>query len=137
MRYLVDTNVLAELGAPNCSRNVIEWSQELEEISVSAVSYEEIQYGLTRSPVRPKLVDAMLHVLSDSRVTVLPVTRDVAITAGRLRAQLENEGKVRHQADMLIAATALHEELVIATRNVKDFRSIPIGVLNPFTYEQG
>jgi hypothetical protein len=41
--------------------------------------------------------------------------------AGALRGQLQAQGITRSAPDMLIAATAQEHQLIIATRNVKDF----------------
>jgi hypothetical protein len=41
----------------------------------------------------------------------------------------------RPLADSFIAATAIEHNLVVVTRNTKDFMDIGVGVLNPFTFE--
>jgi hypothetical protein len=46
-------------------------------------------------------------------------------------------GKLRvpepqHALDKLIAATALNYDLIVVTRNVKDFENTGVSLLNPF-----
>ena len=46
-------------------------------------------------------------------------------THGTIRAQLEKDGKKIGDMDMLIAATALHENLIVVTGNTDHFERIP------------
>ena len=63
---------------------------------------------------------------------VLSVDEKIAKLAGNLRAKQESKGKSRTQADMLIAATAITNGLILVTRNTKDFSECGVSVLNPF-----
>jgi predicted nucleic acid-binding protein len=56
----------------------------------------------------------------------------VARRSAGLRARLRTLGKTRTQADMLIAATAAEHDLILVTRNVRDFDDCGLQVLNPF-----
>jgi toxin FitB len=62
----------------------------------------------------------------------LPVTTTISEYAGNLRGFHRTKGRVRHQADMLIAATAKIHDLTLVTRNTKDFDNCGIAILNPF-----
>jgi len=64
---------------------------------------------------------------------VLDVNTATAILAGTLRGQLAARGRIRTQADMLIAATAAHHGLTLVTRNVRDFEECGVTVVDPFT----
>jgi predicted nucleic acid-binding protein len=70
------------------------------------------------------------------RCEVLPVTTDIAKQCGTLRGQLRKKGITRSQADLLIAATALLHNLVLVTRNTRDFEECGIQLFNPFESEQ-
>jgi predicted nucleic acid-binding protein len=59
---------------------------------------------------------------------LLPVDEQVAIMWGRLRAAQPTPPYV----DSLIAATALAHGLTVVTRNVRDFTSTGVPVINPF-----
>jgi predicted nucleic acid-binding protein len=56
----------------------------------------------------------------------------MAVWTGEARGRLAAQGINTHQADALIAATAWRHGLVLATKNVRDFDSYGIAVLNPF-----
>jgi predicted nucleic acid-binding protein len=49
-----------------------------------------------------------------------------------LRARCRGLEITRSQADMLIAATAYQHDLVVATRNIRDFNYCDVQVFNPF-----
>ena len=133
MTYLLDTNVVSELPRPRPHAGVLRWLGAQREIALSAITLEELTYGVerTKGPARERL-RGWLQALLDSRPRIVPVTPLVASTAGRLRAQREAGGRPVAQADMLVAACALTEGLVLATRNVRDFEGCGVALLNPF-----
>jgi tRNA(fMet)-specific endonuclease VapC len=58
-------------------------------------------------------------------VRVLPVGLDEAIRAGELLAVLEQRGEPIGVEDVLIAATAQVNELIVVTRNERQFARVP------------
>jgi len=131
-KLLVDTNVLSELVKRHPNRGVLAWAgRETHSISISVVTVEEIWFGLTLQPA-PRIRAWWDRFVSD-RCVVLDVTAPIATFAGVLRAQLGARGKVRTQADMLIAATAAHHGLTLVTRNARDFAGCGVSLLNPFS----
>jgi toxin FitB len=129
--YLTDTNVLSELGRRRPDPGVAAWAREVTGILVSAVSIEELRFGLTWHP-NPRVQEEMERVLR-TRCTVLPVTEAIARAAGQMRGQFQAIGQTRTQPDMLIAATAQVHQLTLVTRNTRDFEGCLIGLLNPFS----
>lgn len=130
MTTLVDTNVLAEVARPRPDPGVARWLREQSHLQVSAVTVEEIAYGLAWKP-RPR-VAALLTRLLVEHCTVHPVTDEIARRAGELRGRLQATGHTRTQADMLIAATALVHGYTVVTRNEADFVGCGVAVLNPY-----
>lgn len=131
---LVDTSVISELMRRQPSADVVSWIHAIDAISgtlsLSAVTVDEIVYGLSRRPNPAKLVWFDRFV---NRHHVVDVTETIARRAGEMRALLAARGQVRSQADMLIAATAQVHALALITRNVRDFDGCGIAVLNPFS----
>ncbi|RDD95916.1 type II toxin-antitoxin system VapC family toxin [Acidovorax sp. BoFeN1] len=112
---------------------VVRWVEALDQtagFAVSAVSVDEILFGLTHKP-RPRALELFNGLAA--RITVLDVTEAVARRAGEMRGLLAARGQVRSQADMFIAATAQVHALTLVTRNVCDFDGCGIAVLNPFS----
>jgi len=131
--YLADTNVISELMRPQPDSGVWGWMDSLApvgaRVGVSAVTVDELIFGLTR---RPRAVAFVKFERWIGLCKVVPVDEAIARRAGELRAVLSLRGQVRSQPDMLIAATAQVHALTLVTRNVRDFDGCGIAVLNPF-----
>jgi len=130
MRWLTDTNVLSELVRLRPNSGVLEWAEGVERISVSAITIEEIVFGLAWKP--NSRFQAWLQQTIDESCDVIPVTQLIAERAGTLRGHLRRRGITRTQADTLIAATAQVMDLTLVTRNVRDFEQCGIKLFNPF-----
>jgi toxin FitB len=127
---LVDTNILSELFRPRPNSGVLDWKNSVSEIAISVITVDEIAFGLAHKP-NERLEREIASLLKDG-ITVLPIDSAIATRAGQLRGRFRREGINRTSADMLIAATALHHNLTLVTRNERDFSSTGIQVKNPF-----
>lgn len=130
MAFLCDTNIISEIMKPKPSLSVCSWFSEQESLYLSAISVEEIIFGLEAKQAINKL--AWFKRLLNESCEVLPVSCEIANYCGELRARLRCRGMVRSQADSLIAATAYIHNKVLVTRNVKDFTESNIAIFNPF-----
>jgi toxin FitB len=128
--YLADTNVLSEFVNKSPNSNVMRWAQSAQFVAVSAVTIEEAHFGLAWNPNARKI--AALNALIPGLHKVYPITESIAQRAGIMRGQFQSQGIVRSTPDMLIAATAQEHQLIVATRNDKDFLGCGIQVVNPF-----
>ncbi len=130
MNCLVDTNILSELARPNANAGIRAWAATVTRAAVSVITVEELHFGLAWKP-HPR-VEAWLAAFLEEDCDVLPVTGVIARRAGELRGSLQRRGLPRHQADMLIAATASIHGLTLVTRNTRDFEGCGIALLDPF-----
>lgn len=127
---LVDTNVLGELSRKDPDPGVTEWARTVSlPLSISAVTVEEIHYGLSWRP-NPE-IRAWFERFLEEGCIVLPVTAAIAERAGELRGTFRTRGEQRTQADMLIAATAQVHQLRLVTRNSRDFEGCGISIVDP------
>ena len=60
------------------------------------------------------------------------MTQRIADRWGVLSGQRQLRGTPLSMADGLIAATALEHDLVVVTRNVKDFAGLGVAIINPW-----
>lgn len=135
MSYLLDTNVISELVRPKPAKAVLVWFDNIpsEALHISVLTLGEIRRGVENLPDgarREKLRLWLEHDLAgwfDTRI--LPVDMAVADRWGRLLALV---GRPVPSIDSLLAATALHHELRIVTRNQKDFDYPGLEVVNPW-----
>jgi predicted nucleic acid-binding protein len=128
--FLLDTNILSEVAKPRPSERVVAWLSTLSRFAISAVTVEEVFFGLTLKP-KPRLQERIENLLA-AFSHVYEVTEPIARHAGILRGELGRRGRVRDQTDMLIAATASAHGLTLATRNKRDFDGCGIAVFDPF-----
>ena len=137
MSYLLDTNIISETIRLQPNKLVMGWLQQIpgEAIFVSVLTLGEIRKGierLTDKKRREKLRLWLEHELPAwFEWRVLPVDIAVADRWGRLLAQA---GRSVPTIDSLLAATALHHELRLVTRNARDFDYPGLEVINPWQY---
>ena len=135
MSYLLDTNVVSETIRRRQDKMVIGWLEQVpaEALFVSVLTLGEIRKGvekLTDRKRREKLRTWLEHELPawfEGRV--LPVDLAVADRWGRLLAEV---GRPVPSVDGLLAATALHFQLRLVTRNTEDFDYPGLEVINPW-----
>ncbi len=134
--YLLDTNILSELGKLQPDSKVIQFVTQQEQAWLSIITVHELEYGLSLLPEgnrRSQLAETIQLLLNQYAAFVLPIQQEEAKQAALLRAAAKQQGRVLHLADALIAGTALAHGLPIATRNMKDFEGLGIELLNPFS----
>lgn len=126
MTLLFDTDAISELLRPRPNPSYLAWVQTLprEDQFTSAVCVGELFKGAFRSKARDRhLANIENRVLP--AVTVLPYDIATARVFGQLRAHLEEDGRLLPDADIQIAATAVHHGLRLVTGNLRHFRRIP------------
>jgi hypothetical protein len=134
MKYLVDVNVLSEATRPTPSPKVVAWLRQNEaNLTIDAVILGEIRLGILLLPHgkrRNALEDWFENGIT--RLTCLPWDAAIANQWAILLSKLRKKGKSMPLKDSMIAATAAHHSLIIATRNVSDFKSANVTIVNPF-----
>jgi hypothetical protein len=133
--YLLDTNAVSELVRPRPNRRVLSWFQAVPDdaLHLSVLTLGEIRKGveqLRASRRRERLRVWLEQDLTDWFGTrLLPIDNVVADRWGRLLAQA---GRPMPAIDSLLAATALHHQLRLVTRNVNNFDFPGLEVVNPW-----
>nr|MDP2192861.1 type II toxin-antitoxin system VapC family toxin [Rhodoferax sp.] len=138
MMYLLDTNVVSELRKVRLGKadpHVADWADSVEatDLYLSAISIQELEIGVLlaerRDPSQGAIFRTWLnaHVLPAFAGRILSV--DTAVAQRSARLHVPDPRPVR---DGLIAATALVHGMTVVTRNVADFESTGVLVLNPW-----
>lgn len=94
-----------------------------EGLGISTISLAELYEGVFRSPRRHERERHLEDFLAG--LTVIDVTRDVACTFGRLRAELRGQGVTVPDLDLLIGSTAVCHDLVLLTDNRRHYDKVP------------
>ena len=136
--YLVDTNIPSELTRSEPDPLVMAFLVDVGKTSVflSVRTIGEICKGIASLPVsqkRASLQDWLdISVRSWFAGRVLPITEAIAERWGHLAATAKRQGQTLAVVDGLIAATAVHHDLTLVTRNVADFSNLGVTLLNPW-----
>lgn len=134
MKFLVDVNVLSEPTKRHPSPEVLSWlGENRDEIVVDPIIIGEIWEGIIALPIgrrRANLVE-WFHAMPTGLVC-LPWTRNTGVAWAEIRDSVRRMGFTVPVKDTLIAATAKHHGLSVATRNIDDFTRCGVAVVNPF-----
>lgn len=136
--FILDTNVASELRKVRLGKadeNVAKWADSVNttDLYLSVITIQELEIGILLVERRDPLQGAMLrswlnsHVLPAFANRILPVDTPVARRSAQLH--VPNPQPIR---DGLIAATALVHGMTVVTRNVDDFKSTGVQLLNPW-----
>ncbi|MDO9089512.1 MAG: type II toxin-antitoxin system VapC family toxin [Burkholderiaceae bacterium] len=137
MKYLLDTCLLSELVKAAPEPSVTEWvgQRKATDLFVSAVTIGELHRGVAKMAVskrRTELTDWLEALEVSLENQMLPFTHEIARIWATMCAQAEAQGRPLAMMDSLIAATALTNGLTLVTRNVKDFSSTRVDLVNPW-----
>jgi predicted nucleic acid-binding protein len=136
MAFLLDTNVYSELlkGQPRCNPRVWAWYEaaDEDELYLSVLVLGEMRQGVERRRrkdlVAARSLEKWLHETETLyRRRIIPVTQEICDIWGRLAATTPIP-----VVDCLMAATAVHLNLIVVTRNVRDFQRCGVDFINPF-----
>ena len=135
MTFLVDANVLSEATKPAPHEAVVDWLRHNErEIAVDPIILGEIRFGILLLPAgsRRRRLERWFRE-GVTRVQCLPWDAAAGLRWAKLLAELRVSGRSMPIKDSLIAATALVHDLVVVTRNARDFTNAGLKVIDPFT----
>jgi tRNA(fMet)-specific endonuclease VapC len=124
MKLLLDTNIciyLIKKSPPLVLRRFDAYAAGT--IGISSITLAELEFGVQKSLYPSQNQEALEEFLLP--LVILDFDHEAARSYGRIRALLENRGRVIGTLDMLIAAHALSLNLPLATNNVKEFSRVP------------
>lgn len=134
--YLLDTNIVSELRRQRPHGAVMAWARAVSdaELHLSAVTIGELQAGIEIT--REQNLDRAAELQAwldrvEQTYNVLPMEGRTF----RIWARLMHRKSDDLIEDAMIAATAMVHDLIIVTRNVRDFRHFGVRTLNPFLHE--
>lgn len=124
IRYLADTNII---GYFTRQQNIalqqrVEHALRAHALAISVVTRAEIRYGQALLNANDKR-HATIDLLLDATPT-LAWTTQAADLYGTINAQLRKSGLPIGDLDVMIAAHALSENLILVTHNTKHFERI-------------
>jgi tRNA(fMet)-specific endonuclease VapC len=123
MKYLIDTNICIYVMNKR-PIDVIKRFKQFNpgEIGISTITVSELQYGVAKSKHRKENQHRLDEFIAP--LEILVYDEIAARTYGDIRFQLEKRGKLIGPLDILIAAHALSQNLIMVTNNDKEFMRI-------------
>lgn len=137
MSYLLDTNVISEPRRETPDPAVRKWldSVDLGSAYLSVLTIGEIKKGadkLDNGRKKVELQDWLEKMRRRFAGRILPLTEETFLVWGKTMAANERNGLVRPILDSLLEATALEHDLILVTRNVRNFQGSSVTILNPW-----
>jgi len=134
VKYLVDANVLSEPTRSVPDPRVVEWLLANErDIAVDPTILGEVRFGILLLPQGKRRARLERWFAAGvQRLVCLPWEAETGLRWAKLLAALRASGRAMPIKDSLIASTALVHDLVVATRNRRDFEYAGIEIVDPF-----
>ena len=123
LEYMLDTNICIYVikNRPAALRERLD--QLAEALCISTITLGELLYGVEKSTRRSQNLQAVEQFTA--RLEVLPFSAKAAAHFGQIRAELARLGLPCGAYDMLIAAHARSEGLMLVSNNVREFERMP------------
>ena len=137
MSFLLDTDILSAIRRKQRDQNLEKWLLSINSLDVyiSVVTIGEVERGITQQRRNnPEFAEDLQRwldtILQRYQQRILPLSISIAQRWGRLSAELGH-----NSADLMIAATALEHNLIVATRNTRHFEPTLVGLIIRYLYQ--
>ena len=125
--YLLDTNIISEPTKAQASDKVIQkLAENLEYSGISAIVWAETLTGVKQLPDGKRKTGLFNYGVENVQkmYEIIPFDANCASIYSDLAQKLKETGSPAPQFDLLIAATAIANNLILVTRNTQDFEAI-------------
>lgn len=123
MSYMLDTNICIYAMKNKPEKVLQRLKEEINDgVCISSITLAELEYGMKHSSNPAKNEQALLRFLLP--FDVLPFGAAAASEYGEIRAYLQKVGTPIDAMDMLIAAHAKSEDIVLVTNNTRGFERV-------------
>ncbi len=138
MKYILDTNIISEFISRTPNQKVIDYILTLNEndIYLSVITIGEIKAGVEKLADGQKK-DKLLYWLEHDLLVrfenrIIDIDTEIMLQWAIVNTKLKQLGKPLPIMDSLIGATSQVKDMVLLTRNEKDFKNLDIRMVNPF-----
>ena len=123
MSYMLDTNICIYAMKNKPEKVLQRLKEEINDgVCISSITLAELEYGMKHSSNPAKNEQALLRFLLP--FDVLPFGAAAASEYGEIRAYQQQAGTPIGAMDMLIAAHAKSEDIVLVTNNTREFERV-------------
>lgn len=141
MKYLLDTNIISEFISKKPNQKVLNYINSLDEnnIYLSVITLGEIRFGIEKldKEHQSKKIEILSSWLDNDLMQrfegrIVDIDKETMLQWGKINGELQKIGRPMPIMDSLIASSCLVEDFVLITRNIKDFYSFEMEMINPF-----
>jgi predicted nucleic acid-binding protein len=133
---LLDANVFSELVKPRPDPRVISWTRRSAgALAVPTIAVAEMAFGIERlveGRRQEELLQALRRLVVEFADRLLDFNVEAAWAYGRILAGARRAGRPMALPDALIAAVAQANGCALATRNIKDFATTSLELVDPW-----
>lgn len=122
-RCTLDTNIITAFLKNDLRvvQKVSDYLELFEKLTINIISYYEILRGLKDLGDEEKLKRFEGFIQENELVSI---RKETVEKAAEIYAYLKKEGNLIEDADILMASTAIVEDLVLITNNIKHFKRV-------------
>jgi len=124
MGYLVDTDVIINYFHNQKDALFLFEKIKNKPINISVVTLIEIEYGITKSSNPEKRRKEFQTFVDYFSIKIIPIDSKIGIEFIKIKTDLEKKKAPLADFDLLIAATAKTNNLMLVTKNQKHFKRV-------------
>jgi predicted nucleic acid-binding protein len=124
MDYLVDTDVIINYFHNQKDASFLFEKIKNKPINISVVTLIEIEYGITKSSNPEKRRKEFQAFVDYFSIKTIPIDSKIGIEFIKIKTELEKKKTPLADFDLLIAATAKTNNLMLVTKKQKHFKRV-------------
>ena len=121
MKFLLDTNICIHYFRGQYELNKKFDNEGLQNLAISVITLAELVFGAENSKNPQKNLEIINSFIN--KVSVIPIIEAVYLY-GKEKVRLRNSGLMINDFDLLIGCTAVENNFIMVTENIKEFQRI-------------
>ena len=121
MKFLLDTNICIHYFRGQYELNKKFDNEGLQNLAISVITLAELVFGAENSKNPQKNLEIINSFVN--KVSVIPIIEAVYLY-GKEKVRLRNSGLMINDFDLLIGCTAVENNFIMVTENIKEFQRI-------------
>ena len=123
-KALIDTDILSEIRKrinPRVLARATAYLVVFRQYTISSITVTEVVKGWQKLQREDRIQQFLTGI---TQAEVLPMNAQIAELTGRIYGDLERTGQPIGLADAIVAATAIHHDLILITGNISHYQRI-------------
>jgi tRNA(fMet)-specific endonuclease VapC len=122
LKFMLDTNIVIYVIKHRPVEVAKTFNEHTGQMCISSITLAVLWYGVEKSQQQAQNRDVIEDFIS--RLDVVQYDDKAAAHYGDIRAELERKGRIIGSNELLIAAHARSQGLVLVTNNLKEFKRV-------------